>query len=408
MAVSLIRGLSGPGLNASAGLFLAPVAGEIGVGIGQLSLYLSISSIATIFWLPVAGSLMNKYSIKAVAVLGIALQAIPFFLLGFMNSVWAWYIFAIPLAMGAVILVNLLGPVMINRWFSAKQGVVMGLMMTITSLLGAVFQPLLANLVANSGWRNTYKMFGAIAFIAVIIIAVLLLKNSPKAAGLAPYTDQENAAGVNGKEAKDMAQAVNSEQATGISAAVAKKSSAFYLLILFMFCFTGFVTFSQHIPTFGTTSGLSTESLSIALSLAMIGSAIGSVVIGFFTDKIGIVPTSLGVLAVGVVAMIMFLFSGTNGMMFTAATFTHGFTLSAVGVMAPILTQTFFGQKDYEKLLSLVTMGAPIASVVLMPGYGFMYDITGNYSLVIWSIIGLLAIGAVSLVVGLKKSRELV
>lgn len=398
VALSLIRGISGPALNGSSGLFLTPVSQGIGVGIGQLSLYLSISSIATMIWLPIAGNILNKYSVKTVVVLGAALQALSFFALGFMNSVWGWYVLSVPLAMGAVLLVNLLGPVVVNRWFVAKQGFVMGIMMTITSLLGAVFQPLLTNLIANTGWRNTYRVFGLGAFVSIVVIALVFLKNSPKDKNIAPYGSDLPKTTQDGKD--------NPGQKVGLSVKEATKSPAFYLLILFMVCFTGFVVFSQHIPTFGSSNGLSPQTIATALSLSMIGSAIGSILIGIFSDKVGIIPTTITVLGAGGVSVLLFLFGAKGFVMFAAATFLHGLATSAIGVVAPLLTSAFFGSKDYEKLFSMVMMGSPLASIVLLPTYGFIYDKMGNYNAVLIFILAILALGIISLLEGYKNSKK--
>lgn len=399
IAVSLIRGISGPALNGSSGLFLKPVSDEIGVGIGQLSLYLSISSIATMIWLPIAGKILNKYSVKTVAILGITLQALSFAALGFMNSVWGWYILSIPLAMGAVILVNLLGPVLVNRWFVANKGLVMGLMMTITSLLGAVFQPLLTNLIANTGWRNTYSAFGTISFVCIIIIAVIFLKNKPEEKSTKPY-------GYNEVESSDK-DSYKKENSSGVSVNIATKSMAFYMLLIFMIAITGFAVFSQHITTFGLNLGFSMGTIGSALSLAMIGSAIGSILIGIFSDKVGIIQTTISVVAVGIISITLFLFGAGSYPMFALATFLHGLAMSSIGVVAPILTSKFFGSKDYEKLFSLVMMGSPLASIILMPTYGFIYDTFGNYNIVLIFLLGLLVLGGVSLFIGVKSSEKL-
>ena len=399
LAVSLIRGIAGPAINASSGLFLKPVSDSIGVGIGQLSIYLSISSIATIVWLPIAGNIFNKYSVKTVAILGVALQAFSFMALGFMNSVWGWYILSIPLAMGAVILVNLLGPVLVNRWFVAKKGLVMGLMMTITSLLGAVFQPLLTSLISNNGWRFTYVVFGGCALVCIIVIAIIFLKNKPEDKNAHPYGYEENTSENKG--------AVNNKNNIGVSAKVATKSLAFFMLLIFMITLTGFAVFSQHITTFGLDIGLSMTTIGSALSLSMIGSAIGSILIGIFSDKVGIIPTTISVTAVGLVAIVLFMVGCDSYPMFAMATFLHGLAMSSIGVVAPILTSTFFGSKEYEKIFSLVMMGSPLASIILMPTYGFIYDTFGNYNIVLIFLLGILVLGGVCLFIGWKNSKKL-
>ena len=77
----------------TSGLFLAPVAADIGVGIGSLSIYLSITSIVMVLWLPTAGKLINKYDIRIMAVIGAVLQALSFAAMGLMHHVYAWYLF---------------------------------------------------------------------------------------------------------------------------------------------------------------------------------------------------------------------------------------------------------------------------------------------------------------------------
>ena len=72
-------------------------------------------------------------------------------------------------------------------------------------------------------------------------------------------------------------------------------------------------------------------------------------------------------------------------------------------VLAPILTLKFFGQCDYEKIYAKVSMGAPLASIILIPVYGFIYDITNDYLPVLIGMLFLLAVSLFSIVFGWKK-----
>lgn len=395
LAVSLIRGIAGPGINASPGVFLTPVSKSLGIGIGTLSVYLSISSIATLFLLPLMGNLFQKLSVKTVAFAGILLQTLAFTALGFMSSVWAWYILAIPLAAGTVILVNLLGPLLIQRWFSKRIGLVMGLMMMLTSLLGSVFQPTFTTLIENKGWQSAYIYFGIFALIAMLLIC-LLLKNSPRDRGLVPYGESEFSTAKSAKLFEP-----------GVPAKKALKSPAFYSLLLFMIVLTGFASFQQHIATFGLGIGLDMNTIGNALSISMVGSAIGSVIIGIFSDKVGIVSTSIGVLVVGTISVILFLIGGSGIGYFIAATFLHGLATSSIGVVAPLLVKKYFGDLDFDKLFSSVMIGSPLASIVLMPAYGFLYDTFGNYRYVFFFLVAALVIASVCLLLGLRNSRKL-
>ena len=101
--------------------------------------------------LPLAGKLINRYDIRVMALAGAALRALSFAAFGLMNHVYGWYLLAVPQAMGAAIVVNLLGPILINRWFSRNVGLMLGIQMACVSLFGAIWQPItsLSSLAAD-------------------------------------------------------------------------------------------------------------------------------------------------------------------------------------------------------------------------------------------------------------------
>lgn len=395
LGVILIRGFAGGGINMTSGLFLSPVSEDIGVGIGTLSIYLSITSIVMVLWLPIAGKLINKYNIRIMALVGAVLQALSFMALGYMNTVYGWYILAIPYAMGATILVNLLGPILINRWFAKNPGMMMGIQMAFVGLFGAVLQPLTSNIISQRGWRVGYIFIGGLTFFIVLLTALILLKNKPEGINLSAY-------GSDSKTTKR--DSLGEGNATvEISEKTALKSISFYLLLLFMITITGIGVFIQHIPTYGSLLGYSVKQTGAALAYASVGSAIGSIAIGIVSDKIGSLKTCYGMIGIGILAIIGFLFSGNSFIVFSLSTFLHGLVSSGIMVLAPILTLKFYGQIDYEKIFAKVSMGAPIASIILIPVYGFIYDMTRSYQVVLYGMICLLIIALLSITIGWKK-----
>lgn len=394
VGVVLIRGFAGGGLNTVSALFLSPVADELGVGIGRLSIYLSITSVVTVFWLPIAGKLIHKYDIRIVTLAGMLLQTLSFAGFGLMNSAIGWYLLGIPYAMGATILANLLGPILINRWFAKNTGLMLGIQMAFVGLFGTVSQPMTSDFIVRNGWRNAYFILGGITLIAVLLSTVFFLRNKPQDKGLLPY----------GQEEKNRTEAsVKAGSQLNIEESAALHSVSFYLLLLFMISITGVGVFAQHIPTYGGLLGYSLKRIGSALAFASVGRAIGSIAIGIISDRIGALKTCYGILAIGLAAIAGFLFSGNNFLIFTLSTFLHGLTSSGIMVLAPILTLKFYGQKDYEKIYAKVSMGAPLASIVLIPVYGFVYDLFGNYMYVLLGMALLLLLAFFSIMMGWKK-----
>ncbi|WP_394914740.1 MFS transporter [uncultured Robinsoniella sp.] len=409
LGVIMIRGFAGGGINMTSGLFLFPVSQEIGVGMGSLSIYFSITSIVMVLWLPFAGKLINKYDIRIVAIAGAVLQALSFAGMGFMNAVYGWYLLAIPYAMGATILVSLLGPILINRWFAKNAGMMMGIQMAFVGLFGAVFQPVTSNIISIRGWRTGYIYIGGAAFIVVVLTALILLKNRPEDIKLEPFgsgsqTDERGAS----EQVHEAERVYDTERIAhtldlDISEKEALRSTSFYLLLFFMIAITGIGVFTQHIPTYGSLLGYSTRETGNALAYASIGSAVGSIAIGIISDKIGSLKTCYGIIGIGFIAIAGFLLSGSGFLIFSLSTFLHGLISSSIMVLAPILTIKFYGQRDYEKIFAKVSMGAPIASIILIPAYGFIFDLTESYLVVLIGMISLLVIAVLCISIGWKN-----
>lgn len=87
IALSIIVGIGKGAVNNTAGLFLPPVTEDLGIGMGTLTLYFSISAIVTMIFFQIGGKLMAKYDTRYIIVAGIILQAGSFALFGTMKHV---------------------------------------------------------------------------------------------------------------------------------------------------------------------------------------------------------------------------------------------------------------------------------------------------------------------------------
>lgn len=87
---------------------------------GDLSLYFSVSAIITMLYLPFGGKLIAKYNIRLILIISIICEAGAYIAFSFMNSVWGWYLFAVPLAFGGIFITVIAGPVLISQWFKKE------------------------------------------------------------------------------------------------------------------------------------------------------------------------------------------------------------------------------------------------------------------------------------------------
>lgn len=399
LGLCIIVGLGKGALNNSAGLFLTPVSKDLGIGMGNLSLYFSVSAVMMIIFLPLGGKLMAKYDTRLILTVSIILQAGAFALFGLMSSVWGWYLLAIPLAVGGVFITVIGGPVLINQWFKKKNGLALGILSAAGGGLGAIAQPVVGNLIANQGWRTAYILVGVAVIVIIVPIILLIIKRSPQDKGLRPY----------GAEEMDSASSMNTAKGSekGVTLAVAKKSSAFYGLVIFFFLVTSIASFSAHIPTFLMNKGFDVTFAGNIMGTFMIGVLIGSLLIGFLTDRIGSKNTALLAMGLGLIAMCLLLFSVTSTLIITIAVGLFGMVSSSIGTLGPALTSSLFGNKEYSQIYSNASLGLAISSIVALPAYGYVFDFTGSYNIALYSIIIMLIINIIIIIMAFKGKKKL-
>ncbi|MGE6369423.1 MFS transporter [Planococcus kocurii] len=386
-------------VNNSSGLFLTPVSKELGIGIGDLTLYMSISAVVTIILLPVAGKLMAKYDIRLLLIVAIILQGGSFAAFGLMNSVWGWYILAVPLAFGAIFINVIAGPVLINQWFRKNNGLALGILTATGGLIGAFAQPVIGSVIFNQGWRYGYMAVGITAIIVVIPVTLLLIKKLSQNKGLYPY-------GMTDTEIAD--QGSSSEtQNEGIAMSDAKKSSSFYALMLFFFLITSVASFMMHIPSYIVDKGFTQEFAGTAMGVYMLGVVLGAIIIGMLNDKIGSRNTTIMTMGLGLISISLLLFVTSSATVIFVALVLFAFVTSGIGTLTPSLTQSLFGNKDYSQIYSTASLGLAIAAIVALPAYGYIFQFTGSYSGGLYTILVMLVLAIVAVLYAFKGKEKL-
>ena len=349
-----MMGLCRGGINSGMGLFFQPISADMHIGVGEVAMMSSISALITMFWSPFAGRLLDKFDIRIITVVAVAIQAGCFAALSLVDAVWGFYALAGIMAFGSVFATQLVGPMMINRWFKDKNGLAMGIMMSFVAICSAVLSPVVASIIASNGWRMGY-------------IVQLPLG--------ATEADIEAA-----KNADPKAAAEAAKNLPGLTSKQALKTPTFWFFFIFMVLLTGTLAFASIVPTLAIEAGFDTVTSGFAMTAYMIGTAIAAVVFGTISDKLGPLKATMVACACGFIALLGLIFFRTNLYMFFGSLFFYGCLSATLGVIGPLVLGTLFGQKEFGSIYGIVMMATGIGSMILIPAYGFIYDATGSFT----------------------------
>jgi sugar phosphate permease len=125
--------------------------------------------------------------VRRTMVSALSLLAIGVALTTFMRESWQLVLlWGVVVGVGAGVIANVLGAVVAARWFTARRGLVIGLLTGSAAAGQLIFLPTFAAVTAHFGWRTTVLTVAVVALIVIPLVA-LLMRERPQDVGLAPY-----------------------------------------------------------------------------------------------------------------------------------------------------------------------------------------------------------------------------
>ena len=179
--------LVGAGVRGAPSVLLQPLERSFGWTRTQTSLAAAIGIFLYGLVGPFAAALMQSFGIRRVIVSALLLLSTATGASLFMTQHWhlilTWGVLS-GAATGCVTVV--LGATIVNRWFVARRGLMMGLLTASTATGSLIFIPLLARLSESYGWRAVVGTVAACA-LAMVPLTLWLLTERPSDLGVLPY-----------------------------------------------------------------------------------------------------------------------------------------------------------------------------------------------------------------------------
>lgn len=186
-AVTFLTMLVTAGAVGAPGVLIGPLQREFGWATADISSALAIRLMLFGLLGPFAAAFMNRFGVRRVASVALALIASGVLGSFFMTKLWHLVLlWGIVVGVGTGMTAMVLGATVATRWFAHRRGLVLGLLTASTATGQLVFLPLLASLTESVGWRQALVL--VLVMLVVAFLAVLaLMRDRPSDVGLAAY-----------------------------------------------------------------------------------------------------------------------------------------------------------------------------------------------------------------------------
>ncbi len=169
------------------GVFLTPLSREFDWTTAQISSALAVRFVLYGVMGPFAAILLERYGLRRIVCLALALVALGLLLVTRMRHLWQLVgLWGFVLGAGSGLIALVLGATVANRWFERRRGLVLGLLTASSATGQLIFLPLVSSLIVHHGWRVAVAPI-ALSCMGVAVMAFLLLENRPRDVGLAAF-----------------------------------------------------------------------------------------------------------------------------------------------------------------------------------------------------------------------------
>ncbi len=181
-------------IRATASVLIVPFEREFGWSRATISAAISVNLLLYGLMGPFCAAIAGRIGVRRTMAIAMSILAAALLLATAIAAPWHLVVlwgFLVGTGTGMVALV--LGAVVVTRWFSKRRGLVMGALTASTATGQLIFLPLLARVAETDGWRWAVRIV-ALAAVAAVVVAVLLVRESPAELGVTPYGATEQPA----------------------------------------------------------------------------------------------------------------------------------------------------------------------------------------------------------------------
>src|SRR5438445_9686357 len=169
------------GIRHAVGPFLKPIVADLALDRSSFSAVIALSLFLYGVFMPLAGMVLDRFSVRAVTTAGTLLLVASLVLTAMVRNFWefaAVYGVLVPLGLAGT------GPVIasgvVARWFSKRRGTALSVLGSASMTGMSLLVPAVTWLILTTGWRLTYVVIAAGVLLLVLPLCLLVVRDSPE------------------------------------------------------------------------------------------------------------------------------------------------------------------------------------------------------------------------------------
>ena len=377
LATASVFNLLGRGSGETYAVFLLPLEHEFGWTRSQLTSVYAVYLLVSGLMAPLVGTLFDRVGPRLVYTVGLGCLAAAYLLASTLTALWQFYVYVGFLIGTGVALVGMVpASGLLARWYQARLPAAIGIAYSAFGCGTLLFVPLSQVLLADLGWRGTYRVLG-IALAAGVLVAAFVLPWRTFAAGHAEHRRRQLEAG----------------SRAGWTLGMAARTPTYWgLAAIFFFTAIGIFSVVPQIVAFLIDAGIAPVVAASAYGIAGMLSVGGVAGIGFVAGRFGYRRTATATFVgsgLGIATLLAISFDAA-GWLVVAYVLVFGLCQGVRGpIISAVCTAKFAGPHVatiYGTIYAVNSFGAALGALV----GGLLHDATGGYRAgFVFSIIAL-------------------
>jgi MFS family permease len=355
---------------AAYGVFLPVLAEHFGWTRGAVSAALSLNLLVGGIAGFAVGTLADRHGPRVLLAATMALAGAGFALVAAVSALWQLYLLVGLVAGVGTSSFYVLGTATVTHWFEERRGLALALVLIGFNLGYITGGPAAAWLITRLGWRVAYYVLGSGCGLVTTVAAlfVRLPRHGERDALRRPRP-----AGTPGAARGD---------AHGITLRESLTDPRQWALNVSWLLVGGIaIMISVHAVPFARDQGVSLTGASLSLTAYGIGSAIGRLLGGTLSDRVGARRTIAAAFVLQIAALVGLLWVPSRAaLLLSLVAFGAGFAASDT-VVAQVVPQVF-GLRALGAIMGILTLGWRCGAAIGPALAGFVYDLTGSYRMV--------------------------